>query len=304
MTTQNTQQTQTNKVERTPIFIKSLQIKGVVLEEGTKENNREGQTKVTYFTYPKGKKTRKFEWMDNGNIEVFDVEKHVPILRAKSEKRKQKKQTKVKWSKKEAEIILVTPRSTLFENESLHFQGVETDKDKVKTIVRNFAKNVVMMRRIYAEKNSNFKQVIPYVVIMKGNMIYTYERLEGGGEQRLHNKLSIGFGGHANEVKGRNFFDTIKINTQRELKEELNIKSKSRRTNTIGLINDDLEEVGKVHLGLLNTLTLSEDAEVSVRETDAIKGEWMTLEQLLHPDTFKRLESWSQYAVTALSKIK
>ncbi len=71
---------------------------------------------------------------------------------------------------------------------------------------------------------------------------------------------------------------------------------------TIGLINDDENEVGRVHIGILSVLDLEEDAEVSVRETNQLAGNWITLEDLLTDETYNRLETWSQFVVDILKK--
>lgn len=99
MTNQTTQQTQNNKAERVAVFIPELTVKGVILEEGTKENGHEGQTKITYFGYPKGKKTRFKKWFDNNKFELFNVEKHVKLLKEKTERRKKRIEDRKKQNK-------------------------------------------------------------------------------------------------------------------------------------------------------------------------------------------------------------
>lgn len=47
------------------------------------------------------------------------------------------------------------------------------------------------MRRGDAEEDPRFKQPIPYVVIKREDEVFLYERLAGGGESRLHNKLAF-----------------------------------------------------------------------------------------------------------------
>ena len=90
------------------------------------------------------------------------------------------------------------------------------------------------------------------------------------------------------------------INLNRELKEELNIQSSSRNLQFIGLINDDLNEVGKVHLGILAILELSDDATVAVREVEQLKGYWLTIDALKQYGTYDRLEPWSRIVVDIL----
>ncbi|RKJ71809.1 hypothetical protein D7X33_22015 [Butyricicoccus sp. 1XD8-22] len=212
-------------------------------------------------------------------------------------------------SKKWEEIILASPRNILFNNEELAFQGTEQRKEVVDTIINNLSNNYMSIRRggtddttpkeNNAEINTDFKQPIPYVLIKRGNEIYTYERLSGGGESRLHSKLSLGVGGHMNPEQGT-FNEVLMINLNRELEEELNIQSSTRNLQFIGLINDDLNEVGKVHLGILAILELSDDAEVSVREVEQLKGYWLSIDELKQEDAYSRLESWSQIAVDIL----
>lgn len=211
-----------------------------------------------------------------------------------------------KWN----EIILASERAIVFDNEKLTFQGLEQDSNKVAQILSNIEKGIKVIRRgdkkdpapltDNAEANTSLKQPIPYVLIKRGDELFVYERLEGGGEAGLHGKLSSSFGGHMNPEDVETFEEEIMINLERELEEELNIQAKSKQLNFIGLINDDNDPVGLVHIGILALLELPLDAEVSVRETEQIRGFWTTVEELKQPETYKRLESWSQIAINIL----
>jgi predicted NUDIX family phosphoesterase len=198
------------------------------------------------------------------------------------------------------EMILVAPRKEVFNNETLTFQGVNSDEETLKIIVSNIANTFSVMRRGDAEENPEFKQPIPYCVIKRGNEVYVYERLQGGGETRLHNQLSLGVGGHMNKFETDDFYEQLSVNLERELDEELLIDGKRLSLDTIGLINDDENEVGKVHIGLLVIAELEKNATVSVRETDQLKGEWISIENLPYADTYERLESWSKFVTDIL----
>lgn len=201
------------------------------------------------------------------------------------------------------EQILVVKRPVLFEQESLAFQGLETSKETVAKINSNLGENIEIMRRGDAEEDPTYKQPIPYALIKRGEDIFLYERLQGGGEARLHNKLSIGVGGHMNKLTEGNFHQELFENLNRELEEELEIKGDGEIVlDTIGLINDDENEVGCVHLGLLVVINLTENHEVTVREVDQLRGEWVRVEELSQEPMFSRLESWSQIAVEVLNK--
>jgi predicted NUDIX family phosphoesterase len=200
------------------------------------------------------------------------------------------------------EMILVAKRSALFgENDELVFQGVATNKELVTKIISHLSQNIKVMRRGDAEENPTYKQPIPYVVIKKGNQIYAYKRLSGGGEARLHSKLSIGFGGHINQTNDVSFVDILMTNLQRELDEELEIKCHSYRLKPVGLINDDNNEVGKVHIGLLYTFEIDNEAIVEVKEKDQIEGFWIDIKNLKNEEIYSNLESWSQFVADVLN---
>lgn len=242
-------------------------------------------------------------------VEEVKVET-VEAVKTKRKVTKPKKKavdTNPKWD----EEILVVKRDILFENETLTFDGVESDEDKVAKIVSNLADNYTVMRRgntadttekeKNAEINEEFKQPIPYALLQRNDEVYVYERLSGGGESRLQGKLSIGLGGHMNKFESDDFNETLLENLNRELEEELTLTNVTERELTYnGLINDDANEVGKVHLGILASIKLNDDAVVEVRETDSLRGEWMTVKQLKGHDVYDRLESWSKLAVDAL----
>jgi len=210
---------------------------------------------------------------------------------------------------KEEEIIVVVSRKKLFENESLVFQGSTKDEGIVEAIMANLDMYYKSMRRgstkevdvplsKNAELNFDFKQPIPYIVIRRGDQFFVTERLEGGGESRLHGKLAMGAGGHMNPLEKEYFsFEHILLkNTMRELDEELDIKG-NFEMNIVGLINDDSNTVGQVHIGVLGVINLELSNEVTVRETEQLAGTWMTLEQLKEEDTYSRLENWGKIVV-------
>ena len=56
----------------------------------------------------------------------------------------------------------------------------------------------VFRPRNILEEDSSYKQIIPYAVICYGNEVYMFSRLNKQTEARLHNKCSLGVGGHMN----------------------------------------------------------------------------------------------------------
>ena len=56
----------------------------------------------------------------------------------------------------------------------------------------------VFRPRNILEEDPSYKQIIPYAVICHGNEVYMFRRLNKQTEARLHNKCSLGVGGHMN----------------------------------------------------------------------------------------------------------
>lgn len=201
------------------------------------------------------------------------------------------------------EVILVVPRLDLFDYEKHTFQGVKSDEETVEMLTDAVNENYKSMRRGDAEEDFNFKQPIPYALMRRGDSLFVYERLSGGGEKRLHGKLSLGLGGHMNplsEDMDEPFNEVLDINLQRELEEEVEIIADSSETKIVGFINDETNAVGRVHIGVLAVIDLPDLSEVTVRETEQLRGSWMTIEELKKEDIYSRLENWSQIAVDSL----
>src|SRR5699024_9333875 len=100
------------------------------------------------------------------------------------------------------EQILVVPRSVIFNDEKNAFNGFIGKEDpRYKEIVSTFV-GFEVKRRGDMEADPSYKQLISYVLIKseQGDSTLVYRRLGGGGEERLHGLLSIGAGGHRNDV--------------------------------------------------------------------------------------------------------
>ena len=146
-----------------------------------------------------------------------------------------------------------------------------------------------------AEADPTHKQIIPYVVITRGDEIYVTRRLNKGGETRLHGLLAIGVGGHINPEADGDGSDVLRRGMQREIDEEVFIEN-ALELCPRGIINDDTTEVGSVHLGLFYTLEVS--GEVRIRETEKLEGFWAERQTL--KARFEQMETWAQLAIKAL----
>jgi predicted NUDIX family phosphoesterase len=186
------------------------------------------------------------------------------------------------------EKVLVVPTPCLWDRITYIEKGLITEGiDQITTLV---TRRGVFMDRPEAEVDPAYKQIIPYAVIRHSERFFLLQRKSTQSEQRLHNKLSIGVGGHINPSEVAPDSDVILEGLARELNEELYIAS-GYRERLVGLINDDTTDVGRVHLGVLFEIE-SISTDVRVRETHKMDGAWA---QMSHLDqSHERLETWSQ----------
>jgi predicted NUDIX family phosphoesterase len=204
-------------------------------------------------------------------------------------------------SKYAGEQVLVVPRP-LFDSigtfQGIRIHGLEAAIDRLLDPENHF-----FMDREEAEADPTHKQLIPYCLIRCGSSILNYTRGKSGGEDRLHAKLSVGVGGHINPVdtgNGRTGKDAYFAAVERELQEELVFDT--AHTNRIAaLLNDDSNEVGRVHLGVVHVIDL-ENTRVHARE-DALANlsfnELVELQGILFPN----LESWSQNVIQDIANL-
>lgn len=186
------------------------------------------------------------------------------------------------------EMVMVLPASEL--------SPYLTDKGLIRGLdaafLRLIAERHLFLPRPEAEQDPSYKQIIPYVALRRGGEVFLLRRLKKGGEARLHGLLSIGAGGHIDETDAGG--DALREGLRRELDEELSLDNPGEPL-LLGIINDDTNSVGSVHLGLFFTLEVTDAA---VRETEKLSGEWVPVTEL--PALAEQMESWSQIALGAL----
>jgi predicted NUDIX family phosphoesterase len=192
-------------------------------------------------------------------------------------------------------VLVITRR--LFD-ELGSFQGFQADAPRYLHAMLSPGANH-FMERPAAEQDPTHKQLIPYTLFHHAGRYLSYTRGGSSGEKRLVAKRSIGIGGHINPVDQTqdSLGDTMYYNAvERELAEELVIAS-GHTQKVIGLINDDSNEVGSVHLGVVHVFELDGDQVTSNEE--AIQNiRFLPLEEL-HADR-ENLETWSRICVEHL----
>lgn len=195
------------------------------------------------------------------------------------------------------EHVLVVP-TTAF-HQLGHFQGFSTDTQKY--LSNLLVPELTSYRpRGEMEQDPGFKQLIPYVIFRHRDAagrvsLFQYTRGKGQGEKRLHAKRSVGLGGHISSDDS-SCDNPYEEGMRRELAEEVAIDTPYRAT-LAGLINDDLTEVGKVHLGVVHIFDV-ESPDVSPREDEIVDAGFRPVEELLAE--IEQFETWSQICLRAL----
>jgi predicted NUDIX family phosphoesterase len=119
--------------------------------------------------------------------------------------------------------------------------------------------------RAAMEHDPRFKQVIPYLVLRDDGRYFLMRRTRAGVDERLHDRFSIGVGGHLNPGDGG-----LLGGLRREWNEEL-IADFVPSFRLVALLNDDTTAVGAVHLGAVY-LADADGRPVAIRETDKLTG--------------------------------
>ncbi len=195
--------------------------------------------------------------------------------------------------KQKVEHVLVVP--TLLFHEIGYFQGFSTNIEPyLKTLLDPTYTSY--RPRDEVEEDSSFKQLIPYCIFRYEDQLFYYKRGKLQWEERLHSKRSIGIGGHISsddhDESGSTYFDGM----QREIAEEVYLET-TYRQKCVGLINDDLTEVGKVHLGIVHIFDLNAP-KVRPREKSIIETGFAKPEELARDAG--EFESWSQICLDQL----
>jgi predicted NUDIX family phosphoesterase len=141
------------------------------------------------------------------------------------------------------------------------------------------------------EADPSWKQVIPYSVLRDGDAWYLMRRTKAGTDARLHDRFSIGVGGHVNPEDGGLDGD-LGMALRREWHEEL-VVDFVPEFRFVGLLNDDTTPVGQVHLGLVYEGDAA-GRPVAIRETDKLSGRFASAAEVAAVSD--RLETWSRIA--------
>ncbi len=199
------------------------------------------------------------------------------------------------------EQVLVIERKVL--EQVGMFQGLTFDVDNY--LGEIFVQGVPrFMPRSQVEENPAYKQLIPYVLMSYQDKYLSYIRGRRAGEARLVGNRSIGIGGHINPTDdmplfNTDFYETYLAAVEREVAEEVSVET-SHTDRIVALLNDESNEVGSVHLGIVHHWVL-DAPKVSRREQMITQMAFMSPAEL--HEVRDTLETWSGLCLTRLTEM-
>ncbi len=188
----------------------------------------------------------------------------------------------------EPERVLVVPREAVVAEP---WRGLRTDPAGLQAAIAAIGARGRFAERAAMEIDPSFKQVIPYLVLRDGERWFLMRRTKAGADARLHERWSIGVGGHLNPGDR-----DLAGGLRREWREELDAAFVPE-FRPVGLLNDDETDVGAVHVGVVYEADAAGRA-VAVREIDKLAGAFADEGDVAA--VRDRLESWSELVFDAL----
>lgn len=245
---------------------------------------------------------------------------------------------------KDDEMILVIPSAPFTAAKAADAR----EDEKAYTIMVNYEASMCtpgvaqLRRRGDMEENEKFVQPIPYAVlyhvdskVLENAMIaiekdspdyyesvylLSYKRGTEGGETRLHNMYSVGFGGHINSADVVSAFSNYASNpgstleiecVARELREELgvDINTSADAVLTAGpssmckpyVFYDDSSKVSSRHICKALYFKVNDMNSIKAEEDCIKKLTWVPLKELY--ENMDNMESWSKIVVAYTKEI-
>lgn len=181
------------------------------------------------------------------------------------------------------EHILVVKRTDLFP--IVAWQGLQEVKNNY--LVDIVKEKKEFLPRSLMEQDPTYKQIIPYLIFTHNDTYFLMQRQAKATETRLQSKYSLGIGGHIRQedIEGADIADWAR----REFEEEVSYKG-SYTIELMGILNDDSNSVGQVHIGFIYVLK-GDSSEISVKE-ELKSGTLLTLDECAK--FYDSMEPWTQ----------
>jgi len=192
---------------------------------------------------------------------------------------------------KQDENILVVKRDYLFDEDS--WFGIQKPKDNL--FVQTILSRKEFLPRSLMERDQVYKQIIPYLVFNYQDRYFLMQRRSKSSEQRLRSKYSLGIGGHIRQEDIKNA--DVASWARREFHEEVDYKG-SVSIEFLGVLNDDSNDVGKVHIGFVYLLK-GDKPDICVKQ-ELQSGTLLTLQEC--EEYYDAMENWTQIVFDFLQK--
>jgi predicted NUDIX family phosphoesterase len=189
------------------------------------------------------------------------------------------------------EHILVVKRSHFFGADTPAWHGLkEVNFEHYLHIIKH--KKEFHPRSIM-ETNPTYKQIIPYLIFEHEGNYFLMQRKSDASETRLRNKLTLGIGGHIRQEDMQE--DSLFAWATREFHEEVSYAG-NLTVKPLGIINDDSDDVGRVHIGF--AFLLSGDSSAISIKSELKSGVLVPLSDCVAQK--ECMETWSQFVIDAL----
>lgn len=262
------------------------------------ENHLTNAYKVAWEILEEFPDWEKIDCCENGNILPIDVitqkilKSIIPVNMNQVVKDKMQRE------------ILVIKNSTLF-SESERESKVYNSKDYYFENIIEW--NSEFMVRWEAEINFDYKQPIPYAVVMnEENKIFVYKRWwswSNAWESRLHSKIAIWVGWHI-EREDENSENILRDSLIREVKEELDISPDAiKEVFPIWYINSEEDEVSKVHFWIGYIVKVM-NSNFALLDGELENGEFKSYDELMQMINSGEydVETWTQMLAPEIKK--
>ncbi len=203
---------------------------------------------------------------------------------------------------KDEQRIMVVKTDKLFgDDKQKIFQGfLEGEREDFITKV---LENYFFDRRGDAEHDYTLKQPIAYCIIVNPKLkkVYAYQRAsskEAYGETRLYGNWSVGVGGHIEKIDSE-CEDPITDSLKREISEEVRCDLSMLSFKVLGYINDDSDDVGRVHFGVLYVALTNEEI-VLPKNGESVVGELKPLSDIEMICKGEKVDNWTRIAYEPL----
>lgn len=189
------------------------------------------------------------------------------------------------------EQILVVPRGIIMSDQEWY--GLRrVDCSTYLSLIREHQQ---FLPRYLMEEDDAYKQIIPYLVFRHKHRYFLMQRSHKSSEKRLGGRYTLGIGGHIRQEDIAH--ESIEGWATREFHEEI-LYNGSMTIVPLGMLNDDTDLVGRVHLGFV--FIVNADSDIVSIKSELVYGELKTLEECLaYRD---RMEGWSVFVLDYLKE--